>query len=106
MSSKNTKGRLLRTAPASILLIPSLYSRSGYSRSGSHDILGLQSLGAPLHLELHLRTFFQSAISIHLDRREVNEHIIAVRALDEAIALGGVKPFHSPFFSHYCSPSL
>src|SRR5580698_11195811 len=101
MSGRNTKGRLLRTAPASILLIP-----SPYSRSGSHDILSLQSLGAPLHLELHLRTFFQSAISIHLDRREVNEHIIAVRALDEAIALGGVKPFHSPFFSHYYSPSL
>ena len=67
----------------------------------SIDILGLQALGATLHLELHLRAFFQRSIAIHLDCCEVNKNIIAVRALDEAIALCGVKPFHDTFFSHY-----
>jgi hypothetical protein len=68
---------------------------------GSNYILGLQTLRAPLHLELHLRTFVQSPVTVHLDRGEVNKHVIAVGALDEAIALGGVKPFHNTFFSHY-----
>jgi hypothetical protein len=31
----------------------------------------------------------------------VNKYVIAVGALDEAITLGGVKPFYDPFFSHY-----
>src|ERR1700730_11893540 len=64
-------------------------------------ILGLQALGATLHLELHLRTFFQCSIAVHLDCCEVNKNIIAVRALDEPVALCGVKPFHDTFFSHY-----
>jgi len=70
-------------------------------RLGSTYILGLQAFGATLHLELHLRAFFQCSIPVHLDCCEVNKNIIAVRALDEAIALGGVKPFHDTFFSHY-----
>src|ERR1700680_2237806 len=70
-------------------------------RLRSIDILGLQALGATLHLELHLRAFFQRSIPIHLDCCEVNKNIIAVRALDEPIALCGVKPFHDTFFSHY-----
>jgi hypothetical protein len=28
----------------------------------------------------------------------VNEYVVAARPLDESIALGGVKPFHSTFF--------
>src|SRR5271157_2913518 len=63
-------------------------------------ILGLQAFGAPLHLELDLRAFLKRPISGHLDRREVHKDIISVRALDEAIALRGVKPFHNTFFSH------
>src|ERR1700739_3919460 len=31
----------------------------------------------------------------------MHKHIIAVGALDKAIALCGVKPFHDTFFSHY-----
>jgi hypothetical protein len=49
-----------------------------------------------LHLELHLRTFFQCPIAVHLDCREVNKYIVAVRALDKAIALCGVN-FTIPF---------
>jgi hypothetical protein len=67
----------------------------------SIDILGLQTLGAALNLELHLRTFFQRPIAIHLNRRKVYKHVIAVSALDKPVALCGVKPFHDTFFSHY-----
>jgi hypothetical protein len=31
----------------------------------------------------------------------MHEDIITIRALDKSIALGGVKPFHYTFFSHY-----
>ena len=31
----------------------------------------------------------------------MDEHILAVRALYESVALCGVKPFHNSFFSHY-----
>jgi hypothetical protein len=34
----------------------------------------------------------------------MNEHVIPIRALDKSIALGGIKPFHNTFFSHYSSP--
>ena len=87
------KGRPARTALSSFKIVN--------PRLRSHDILGLQSLGAALDLELHLRTFLQSAISAHLDCTEVYKHVIAVGALDKTVALGGVKPFHNTFFSHY-----
>jgi hypothetical protein len=70
------------------------------------NVLSLQALGPAFHLELYLRTLLERAVSVHLDRREVHEHIIAVRALDDTIALCGVKPFHNTFFSHYLSPVL
>jgi hypothetical protein len=31
----------------------------------------------------------------------MHENVLASGALDEAIALGGVKPFHNTFFFHY-----
>jgi len=67
----------------------------------SINILGLQTFGAALNLELHLRAFFQRPIAVHLNRRKMYKHIIAVSALDKPVALGGVKPFHDTFFSHY-----
>ena len=53
---------------------------------------------ALLDLELHLRAFIQGTVAVRLDRRKVNEYVVAARPLDESIALGGVKPFHSTFF--------
>jgi hypothetical protein len=64
-------------------------------------VLSLQTLRSAFYLELNLRTLFESPIPIHLDGRKMDEHIITVRALDKAIALSGVKPFHNTFFSHY-----
>jgi hypothetical protein len=31
----------------------------------------------------------------------VDKHILAARPLDEAIALGGIKPLHNTLLSHY-----
>jgi hypothetical protein len=70
-----------------------LYLRTSY-------VLGLQTFGPAFHLELHLRALLKSAIPIHLDSREMHENIIAVRALNESVALSGVKPFDNTFFSH------
>lgn len=68
---------------------------------GTGYVLSLEALWTSLHLELHFCAFLQRAISTHLDRREMHEDIITIRALDKSIALGGVKPFHYTFFSHY-----
>jgi hypothetical protein len=70
-------------------------------RSGSIDILGLESLRTCLHLELNFGTLFQAAVSRHLDGREVDEDVLTAGALDKSVAFCGVKPFHYTFFSHY-----
>ena len=70
------------------------------------DVLSLEALWTSLDLELHLRTLFERPVPVHLDRRKVHEHIIAVGTLDKSVALGGVKPFHNTFFSHYLSPVI
>jgi hypothetical protein len=65
------------------------------------DVLCLQSLRAAFDFELNLCTFLQRPVTVHLDGGKVDEHIIAIGALDKSIALRGVKPFHYTFFSHY-----
>src|SRR5579884_2456514 len=95
MGVRNKKGRRRTTA----LSLECLKLRFG--GLWARHVLGLQALGTALDLEFYFRSFFQRAVTRHLDSREVYEHIIAVGALDETIALGGVKPFHDTFFSHY-----
>ena len=63
-------------------------------------VLGLQTFWSLLHLELHLRAFIQGTITVRLDRRKVNEYVVAARSLDKSIALGGIKPLHNTFFLH------
>src|SRR6267143_5850756 len=64
------------------------------------DVLGLQTLGAALYLELYFASLLQRLVAVHLDRREGDKYVFAIGPLDEPIALGGVEPFHSTFFSH------
>ena len=68
---------------------------------GPINVFGLQTLGTLLYLEFHFRALFKRAVARHLNRGKVHEHILAAGALDEAIAFGGVKPFHNTLFSHY-----
>jgi hypothetical protein len=65
------------------------------------DVPGLQPFGTSLYFELNLRAFIECPVAIHLDRRKMDEHIVAVGTLDETVALRGIKPFHNTFFSHY-----
>src|SRR5581483_7517181 len=61
-------------------------------------VLGLPALG-PLHyVELDLLAFLQAAESIRLDRREVNENVLAILAADETISFCVVKPLYCSCF--------
>src|SRR5258708_37118595 len=64
------------------------------------DVLGLQTFGSALYLELYFASLLQRLVTVHLDRREVDKYVFAIGPLNEPIALGGVEPFHSTFFSH------
>jgi len=66
----------------------------------SVHVLGLQTFGALLNLELNLRAFIQAAIPVCLDGREMHKHVVTAGPLDESIALRGIKPFHNAFFFH------
>ena len=63
-------------------------------RLDQHDVGSLQPLGALLDGELHLLAFFQSAEAISLDCGEVHEHIVALWALNEAVAFAAVEPLY------------
>src|SRR6266404_9189745 len=47
------------------------------------DVLGLQTLGAALYLELNFASLLQRLVSVHLDRREVDKYVFAIGSLDE-----------------------
>src|SRR5690606_13097723 len=67
-------------------------SRQRLSLLDSHR---LRAFPALFDLELHPVTLIQFGITLHLDLRVMDEHILltALR-LDEAVALLGVKPLH------------
>src|ERR1700758_4273316 len=65
------------------------------------NVFGLQALGASLDLELDFGAFVQGAISLGHNRRKMHEHIVASRALNKSVPLGGVKPLYCTFFLHY-----
>src|SRR5512138_3850610 len=60
---------------------------------GKHNhIGGLQTLRTLLDGELHLLLRFELAVTVHLQRGEVDEYILSAVAADEAVALGGIEP--------------
>jgi len=63
---------------------------------------GLRALRPALDGELHPVAFVQVAKTIASDGREVDEHIIATFALNEAVAFATVEPLNCTFgsFSH------
>jgi len=68
------------------------------------DVSGLLPFGSLHDLELHGLAFRECAEAGSLDRREMDEHIVAIRPRDEAIALRLVEPFHSSGVSQCVSP--
>ena len=59
------------------------------------DVLGLVALAAGADVELDLLTLFEGAVTRPLDRGEVDEHVVATLAGDEAEALLRIEEFHS-----------
>src|SRR6185437_14286862 len=72
------------------------------------DLLGLLSPVALRDLELDPLTLFEGAVTVRLDRREVDENVLATVDGDKAVALVRVEPFdgalsHSKQLPNCCS---
>jgi hypothetical protein len=56
-------------------------------------ITGLKTLGAFFNGEFNLLAFFEVAISIALDCREMDKYIFSTFAGNETLTFGSVEPF-------------
>jgi hypothetical protein len=54
----------------------------------------VEPLVALLHFELHDLTLGERLEAVHLNRREMHEHVFAALLLNEAIAFGIIEPLH------------
>jgi hypothetical protein len=63
------------------------------------DVFSLKALGSLLDLELDQLTFVKRFVSIHLDRREVDEDVVSRLALDKSKSLRRIEPLHHTLFS-------
>ena len=59
-----------------------------------NHVCRLESLRAPYDFKLDGRTFLKATITVSLDRRKVDEDILATLPLDKTIPLAGVEPFY------------
>src|SRR5580765_6474189 len=70
---------------------PDLRGLEGSSRLYVRRLLALRAFH---DVELYRLTFRQRAVAVADNRREVNEHVVAIRASDEAVALLVAEPLH------------
>src|SRR6266496_1898361 len=68
--------------------------RHGGRASGAHHVGGVQPFVALLHFKLHHLALRERLEAVHLDGREVHEHILATLLFNEAVALGIIEPLH------------
>src|SRR3982075_985099 len=61
---------------------------------GASNVRGVQPFVASLHLELHHLPFSERLEAVHLDGREVHEHVLAALLFNEAITFGIIEPLH------------
>jgi hypothetical protein len=66
-----------------------------------HYVDGLQALGALLHVELDFRPLLETAISVTLNSRKMDEYILTARALDESETLCIIEPLNCALLSHF-----
>jgi len=59
----------------------------------------LESLWAPDDFELNGCTLLEAAITISLDRRKVDEDVLATLPLDETIPLTRIEPLNGPLLT-------
>ena len=64
------------------------------------DLFRLQALRSTRHHEADLCALIQRPVTLGLDRREVDENVLAGFTLDESKSLRGVKPLHGSLFFH------
>ena len=74
--------------------------RRGDVLNGAYDVSSLEALGPLGKIELDRFALVQAAVSVFLDRRKMNENILARGPLNESVALGPVKPLNCTFLSH------
>src|SRR5215208_5161533 len=72
------------------------YASVGVGRSAPLDVGGVQPLLTSPDLELDFLPFREGLEAVHLNRREVDEHVLATLLLNEAVALGIIEPLHLP----------
>src|SRR2546425_12617943 len=71
-------------------------------RLGANDVRGVQPFLASLHFELHDLTFGEGLEPVHLDGREVYEHVLAAFLFNEAVALRVIEPLHFSLSHSVC----
>jgi hypothetical protein len=64
-----------------------------------NHVCRLESLRSLYDLELDGRTFLKATIAVSLDRRKVDEDVLATLPLDETIPLAGVEPLYGSLFT-------
>src|SRR5215469_5971542 len=68
--------------------------------SAANYVRCLKAFGPLQQVELDGLTFVQCAVAIFLNRREVDENVLARRPLDESISFCPVKPLYRTLLSH------
>src|SRR5947208_11257717 len=76
--------------------------RMARGRSTANDVRGVQPFLASLHFELHHLALSEGLEPVHLDGREVYEHVLAAFLLNEAVALGVIEPLHFSLSHSVC----
>src|SRR5256884_6102895 len=71
-------------------------------RLDANHVRGVQPFVASLYLELHHLPFSERLEAVHLDGREVHEHVLAALLFNEAVALGIIEPLHLSLSHSFC----
>jgi hypothetical protein len=75
--------------------------------AGPYHLVRLRPLLALYDVELHIVTFLEALISIHLDRAVVNEHIGPVVPANKTIPFCVIEPLHfASVLSHVREPFM
>lgn len=70
---------------------------------GDLYVFRLPAFRSLYNIELDRLTLFEGAESVTLNRRVMNEHVVAIGTADESEALGIVKPFHCSLLHNHSS---
>src|SRR2546427_4793936 len=71
-------------------------------RLHANDVRGVQPFLAGFHFELHDLALSERLEAVHLNRGEVDEHVLAALLFNEAVALGVIEPLHLSLSHSVC----